>query len=355
MTLPVLALLTTRRPPEEFLGLLAGLRPFCRPVVPDRALGPPAAAVSSDPGLPVPGGVPLAVWVGDVAALGTGSVPGAQVVLTRDEQVLAAAGDRGCWVPAGRLSGAPRPVGPYVRRRLRQARDLPVDAVTVEVEVEGGVGVEMSVPGVAVEVEAEVGVTGPAAEAAEPVVAAEAGAGRQPGLPLEGAAAAGGVDALLAWPGRQTPLAGELVDTALAAATVVVATSPALVVRALAWGAPTVTTPAAARALGALPGREVLVADTDAQRRELAAELAADDGRAATLGWAGRLLVERRFDLPLVAAQLAGRLGLTRTSGPLALPRTRLAELGTPPAARIRSRLAAAVEPLSPPPTRRFA
>ena len=285
MTLPVLALLASRRPSDELMPLLTALTAHCLPVVPDAGQPPPRAAVLTDSRLPPPD-VPFAVWTPGPDEL-AGATESAAVVLTRDEQVLAEVGSRGLWVPLTRRSPAARPVSPFVRGRLRLARGLAPQAVVDE---------------------------------------------------------AGGA---LRWPGRAEPLTGDVLETALGCASAAVLLGPDVVLAALAWGTPVVTDPATAGQLGLRDGVHVLVHEMPGARRTLAGELARDDARAAALGWAGRRFVEQRHDVDTAAATLAGRLGLVPRDPVAALPQTLLAELGTPPGARIRTRLADAVAPLT--------
>lgn len=126
----------------------------------------------------------------------------------------------------------------------------------------------------------------------------------------------------------------DLRSTALAVVAAVVAIDADMLLEALAWGAPCVTDPAGAEAVGARDEVEVLVGDADDARA-----LAADERRAARLGRAGRRLVERRHDPVQVAVELRRSLGLT--AGPPPVTRA-LDELWTPPDARIRRRAAKA-------------
>ena len=149
------------------------------------------------------------------------------------------------------------------------------------------------------------------------------------------------------WQGR--PVADDLVPTAMACAAAVVATEPAQVLLALSWGAPVVTTAAAATAVGATDGVEVLVCPDARTRRAAALALAGDEREAARLGRAGRLLVERRYDLDATLAQLALLLRLDVQGQPLGLSETLLDSLSTPRDAAVRSRVALALGPLRQP------
>ena len=280
MSLPVLGLLASRRAPEELLPLLTALTAHCSPQVPDVGSSTPAAALSTDVLLEAPQEIPLAVWVGSPAQLLLGSAPRAAVVLSRDSSVLAAAAERGLFVPVTRAAAGARFLSPFVRRRVRMARSLPSDVV---LDSESG---------------------------------------------------------HLLWPDRPAPLHDHEIDTALACASSAVVLGATSVLRSLAWGTPTVTDGETASAVGAVPDVHVLVGATADIRRRLARRLAEDEVAAVTLGWTGRLLVEQRHDVDRAALVLAQRLGLAR--GP-AHVQALLAELGTPPGARIQARLADAL------------
>jgi hypothetical protein len=133
------------------------------------------------------------------------------------------------------------------------------------------------------------------------------------------------------------PPSAELNRTAFAlASAVAVVGSPVL--EALAWGAPVATDAATADAIGAVDGAEVLVAERTGLRR--AANQLADDQRlAASLGRAGRRLVERRHDIARPAGVLARMLGLRREPyDPAGRVSAWLDELWTPAGADIRLR-----------------
>lgn len=98
-----------------------------------------------------------------------------------------------------------------------------------------------------------------------------------------------------------------LLPTALALASVVVATGPRLV-EALAWAAPCVTDVASAAAVGAQNGDVAVGADP--------ADIAGDHARAAALSAAGRRLAERRLDRHAAARKVAAALGLLTPAGP---------------------------------------
>jgi len=102
-------------------------------------------------------------------------------------------------------------------------------------------------------------------------------------------------------------LPDDLLPTAMALASVVVATGPRLA-EALAWAAPCATDAASAAALGASDGEVAIGARQGLEA--LAAKVAADAGRAAALSGSGRRLVERRADRHRPAQQVAEALGL---------------------------------------------
>lgn len=97
---------------------------------------------------------------------------------------------------------------------------------------------------------------------------------------------------------------------------------------ALAMGTPLVTDARTAEWLGAVDEGELVVGDGSSG--DLAAALAADDTRAARLGWGGRLLVERRFDSAGLADLVAAALGLPGAAPGVGRAREVLAELHTP-------------------------
>lgn len=140
-------------------------------------------------------------------------------------------------------------------------------------------------------------------------------------------------------------LPDDIRPTALALAAAVVATEPARLVEALAWGAPCVTDAEAAAAVGAVDGTHVVTAPA-ADHPRAAAALARDLRTGAALGRAGRRLVEERHDLTGTARAVAERLGV----GPrpprhhaAAIVERQLDRLRTPATARVRSGAATAV------------
>ncbi|TKJ16693.1 hypothetical protein [Blastococcus sp. CCUG 61487] len=180
-------------------------------------------------------------------------------------------------------------------------------------------------------------------ENARPVLPfTRAGFRRLRGLPerLVGVAGPDGVS----WgpPGEQSVAApAELWPTLAALSSAVVATGEELWT-ALTWAAPAVTDPATARLLALVPDEEVLVGDDPASRRCLAAELAADDTRAAVLARRGWQAVRSRRPAA-VAAELCRRLGIERRPHtPVTGLTAALDALGTPPQSLVRRRARAA-------------
>lgn len=132
--------------------------------------------------------------------------------------------------------------------------------------------------------------------------------------------------------------------TAFALASAVIADDAGALVDAMTWAAPCVTDAATALAVGAAPGADALVGGpTDLA--DLAAVLADDQRRAAAVGRAGRRLVERRHDRNRPSRELASRLGLVAVGGDdwRAGVASILADLHTPPLARVRDRFEDAV------------
>jgi hypothetical protein len=243
-----------------------------------------AAIWHDDPQGP-PESVPVAAWLPGEQALTHPMVRRAEVLLTDQEGLREL--DPRVIVVLDRESGAPeaRPIGPFVRRRLRRGRDLGSAPVGWGSDLGWSWAPELGAPGVSVD--------GPAAEAA----------------------------------------------IACAAAVIAVGTA---VVPALAWGSPTVTDPATAHWLGARHEEHLLVGDDGDQRRAQASRLIEDDRLAARLGWAGRLLYERRCTQVEAVRRLLTALAL-RSAGNLGVRGgldSRLRELGTPPGARVRDRVA---------------
>lgn len=136
------------------------------------------------------------------------------------------------------------------------------------------------------------------------------------------------------------------VVTSLALAAAAVVTGPLLPL-ALALGTPVVTGPGTARWFGLRAGLEVEVATQPGQADEAARCLARYDLGAAALSRRARRFAEQHLDLDRPAAVVRHRLGLARSPEPARTRlEDRLAELATPPGARIRTRAALAMAPL---------
>lgn len=295
LPLPLLGLALTRRPPAAALPLLVALHEWCLPATLDPAAGTFSAVLATMEGLHLaPPGVTVALWA-QSADLGTEPFRSATVIVSDEPAVVAAAGDKGLAAPTGRYLGHRRPMSPFVRDRLRLERGQPADAI-LEWHPDGWA-------------------YGP--------------------------------------PGRLLPIADELAETALGTAAAVVVTDPEWLIRALAWGAPVVTSTAVAGTLALQVPRQVLVADTVDERSAAAAALAADSLEAARLSWQGYRHAES-LDAERAALTLVDRLRLWPSTPPLPAPPLPTVEialrlLGTPPDAHVRSRLADASVGLSVP------
>ncbi|WP_426573396.1 hypothetical protein [Aquihabitans sp. McL0605] len=128
-------------------------------------------------------------------------------------------------------------------------------------------------------------------------------------------------------------------EIALSVASAAVVSGPATLL-GLALGTPLVTSTDTARRLGVRPGRDVEVAAGPEQALELAAEIAADDARAASLSRRARRCAEHHLDLGRPALVVAQRLGLVATpAGPIARIDGRLDELATPIGSPVRARV----------------
>jgi hypothetical protein len=138
------------------------------------------------------------------------------------------------------------------------------------------------------------------------------------------------------------PLGASSLATALRLASVVDVSGPHAV-DAMALATPVVTDAATAHLLGAEHEVHVIVADPSSST-EAAADLATDPVRCATLGRAGRQLVEQRHDADRTARLVVECLGLPLPSATPAAPGLRLgdrlAELGTPAGHAIELQLA---------------
>src|SRR3954447_3133909 len=123
--LPLLGLALTRRPPEAALPLLVALHEWCLPATLDPAAGRPEAVLATPEGLHLsPPDTKVALWAERDDMLSE-AFRTAAVVISDDEVVVAAAGTRGLRAPTGRHLGKRRPMSPFVRDRLRTARELP--------------------------------------------------------------------------------------------------------------------------------------------------------------------------------------------------------------------------------------
>ncbi len=287
-SLPMLGLALTRRPPAAALPLLLALYEWCLPTALDPAAGTPAAVLATAEGLHLaPAGVPFALWARP-EDLATPAFATADVVISDDLALIDAAGKRGMPAPTGHHLGNRRPMSPFVRERLRKGRSLAPDAI--------------------LEWQADGWLYGPA-------------------------------DALV-------PISDELAETALGVAAAVSVTNVDWLVRSLVWGAPTVTSRAAADALGLRAPGQVLVAATRKARTAAAVELAHDPVEAARLSWQGYRRIES-LDVDRAAVALADRLRLWPRTPPSPAPPLPTVELalrllGTPADAHVRTRLAEA-------------
>ncbi|MGI8868717.1 MAG: glycosyltransferase [Mycobacteriales bacterium] len=237
-----LGLLLGDTPPEQVRPLLLDLGDRIRPV--DGVVGPDGAAPAAylwadDPVLP-PAGAAYAGWLRTAADARTAMAGAASVLITADPAVADETG--ALLVPARTAVPHARPILPAMRARLREQRGLPRRVLAA-----GEDTTWLWVP------------VSPIGEM------------------------------------RAMPIPRALRDTAAATASAVSAVGRALPV-ALAWGAPTVTDSASAAALGAVPGRDVVIAEAYDARLVAAKELADDPARAATVGYAGRRLMETRHD-----------------------------------------------------------
>jgi hypothetical protein len=243
-----------------------------------------AAIWHDDPAEP-PVNVPVAAWLSGPEGLTHPVAARAAALLTDREQLRDL--DPRVVVLLDREPGVPwaRPIGPFVRRRLRRGRELGPAPVAWGSDLGWSWAPELAAAGVAVD--------------------------------------------------------GEVTDATIACAAAVIAVGAA-VVPALAWGSPTVTDPATAAALGVRHEEHVLVGDDGERRRAQAQRLIADDRLAARLGWAGRLFYERRCTQVDAVRRVATalRLGAGGELGVRGGLEARLAELGVPPDGRIRDRVA---------------
>lgn len=136
-------------------------------------------------------------------------------------------------------------------------------------------------------------------------------------------------------------------ERSLAVASVAVVSGPATLL-ALALATPIVTSAETARRLGLRAGRDVEVAAGREQAMAVAAEVAADDARAAALSRRGRLVAERSHDLGRPAHAIAAALGLHPDDACTSVRlQARLAELATPPGSPVRHRVDLALAALT--------
>jgi hypothetical protein len=147
------------------------------------------------------------------------------------------------------------------------------------------------------------------------------------------------------WQGRPVDNADELLDTMLGLASVVVTVWPSDAIRALAWGAPLVTSPETARLIGAKDGIQCLVVADQRSRRERAAEVVSNIRLAARLSWHGRMLYEQQHSLRACCEAVLSAVDMRGTWSPSSLT-TLLGELGTPPSAHIVDRVKTLVGPV---------
>jgi hypothetical protein len=293
VTAPLLALALGRHAPGSLVPLLVAARRWCLPVALDPVAGRPSAVLA----IPscaqrVAQGVPVALWTRSIGEATSPMGVRAAAIVSDEQAIVEAAGVRGVLAPPGSPARDRHPVPPFVRERVRRARGLP-DVATLEQADRGWL-----------------------------------------------------------WTGRAEPLEEDLVPTAMACASAVVAGVPEAALEALAWGAPCVLDPATADAIGATSGTHALVGADGAERTRLAACLATDAERAARLSRAGRRLVETRHDAGWHAVRLVELLELLPPppERALASARLQLDVLGTPADARIRTRLRVASKRFDDPP-----
>jgi len=282
VTLPLLGLALGRRAPASLVPLLAAASTWCRPRALDPAAGEPAAVLAREESVrALPPGARLALWAEAPEEVDSAAGRRAVAVVSDDPSTVEAAGGRGVFAASERHARARSFLSPFVRHRLRQARGLPARAV-LEQTAEGW-----------------------------------------------------------RWSEGRVPLEQELVPTALAVAAAAVVTERDRLLEALAWGAPSVSDAETASAIRAVAGRDVVVADDPARRRELASNLAADVERAAGLSWAGRRLVERWHDAGSGAIRLVDLLALRPIprESPAEVAVRELSLLGAASESRIAARL----------------
>lgn len=270
------------------VGLLVGLRPPRRLTWLIAALGARHVVVAGDPA-----GIDAVIWHRDESGSGrhaptlawiTGpddEVPDDTVAVACD--TLAAAERPGAIVvpdtTGDGLAGNARPVAAFTRSLIRKANRLPGPAVAV---------------------------IGPQA---------------------------------LTWDGQV--VADHYRESVLGSCAAAVATGDDLV-RALAWGTPTVTDPESAAEHGVQDGVHVVVGADPDERVRLAGELASDDLRGARLAQAARAVFEARMSASRAVLAVETALGLTH--GPDGWEST-LRSLGAWPDSTITTRMSTFMAP----------
>lgn len=281
---PVLGLIVDRPPAAPLYPLLADLRRWCRPLVPAPEVGPIRAWMTTSLRSMPHGAGKVGAWVAHAHELDVDPTSRATLLLTDDAGVADAAGDRAVVVNGTVNSRDVVPLTPFVRERARAGLGLPSGLVV------------------------EVG-------------------------PTEARVHPGG------------PLDPDLALTALCLSAAAAVTGPALV-EALLWGTPCVTDPATADLIGAVDGRDVVVAPADG-RLAAACALVRQRTTAAVLARNGRRLVELQHDRAAVADRVRTAL-LGEGGQPAAVMAHRMDVLRTPITAEIRRRAASAVAPFIP-------
>jgi hypothetical protein len=249
MNKPLVAMIAGTELPAPLHGLLADLSAHAHPVLYEGTVASRfRAAVVAAPSFldRAPAHLPLAVWIDDPDDVERLLAHDRVVgILSSAPTVVDAAGRAGVFVAPEPVHIDARYVAPAVRAHVRRARGLPVRAV---VEIDGAVA---------------------------------------------------------NWCGE--PVDAEVVDTAIACASVVVARSGA-VLHAMAWGAPVVSDAESLAAIGARAGRDALVGGaSDADAVEL---LLAEEDLASALSRRGRRFYEQRFDRRQAVRTLVRRLDL---------------------------------------------
>jgi len=256
LTKPLLGIIARGDVPEPLHRLLVACCADALPATYDPAHAALfECAVVASPELldDAPRGVRLAVWVDAVTDM-EALAPRTEVaaIVASNDEIVAAAGARGILVaPGAEPQLATRFVPPAVRARLRAARGLPAHAVAV--------------------------------------------------IDDDGAE----------W--CDEPVADDVRDTALACAAVAVVRG-AWALRAMAWGTPLVTDAATCAALGAVDGRDLVVARADPCATVEA--LLDDSAQLARLSWKARRFYERHHDLRSAVTQLLGMLHIPNVMTP---------------------------------------